>query len=53
MIDKLIFLYHGGSRVARGPVTPGEGGTFAGFIIIGLFVALGIGLWFYFTRKKF
>lgn len=52
MIDKLIFLYHSGSRVAQGPVTSGEGVTIAGIIIIGLIVAAILGMWIYLTRKK-
>jgi len=52
MINKLIFLYHSGSKVARGPITPGEGGTLAGLIFIGIILAATIGMWIYFTRKK-
>ena len=52
MIDKFIFLHHGGSITTVGGVSPGEGGALAGLIILGLLVLLVIGMWVYFTRKK-
>jgi len=52
MIGKLIFLSHVGSKTVSGPVTPGDGGTAAGLIIIGVMVAAVIVMWIYFTRKK-
>jgi len=53
MIDKLIFLHHGGSSLTQGPVTPGDGGTTAGLVMLGLLVVAAVGMWMYFTRKKY
>jgi len=51
MIDKLIFLTHSGSKI------PPQAGTYSanpttGFIVLGVFVIIGIILWYLFTRKR-
>ena len=53
MIDKLIFLYHGGGR--HGPPIAGTYtiDPITGLIVVGLLIISAVGLWMYFTRKRF
>lgn len=51
MIEKLIFLQHGGASTV-GRVVPSDGGAVAGVVIITIIIVAMVGLWFLLTRKK-
>jgi len=50
MIDKLLFLYHGRNSLPSS--SPATAGPLTGVIFLVIVVALAIGMWMYFTKKK-
>ena len=53
LIDKLIFLHHGGGTVTiPGQTVPVGTNPINAIIIVAVLISLGIGLWVLFTRKK-
>jgi len=53
LIDKLIFLIHGGgSKGIPGQQVPPGTSPLAAMIIVAVLIAIGIGIWILFARKK-
>jgi len=51
LIENLIFLYHGRGHSLQGTV-PNTGNPLTGLIVVIILIALGVGLWVLFARKK-
>ena len=51
MLDKIIFLNHGGGTLPVNAVAPGTS-PLIGIVIVAVLLAVIIGLWVLLTRKK-